>query len=81
MPSCEDIDVTEEHRMTVDGETFSIRRRNPNTYSYEWVPGRNPEYGFEIGASSTQEFDDDMHEEAIRRFLAEIDPRTGYLTN
>lgn len=81
MPSCEDIDVTEEHRMTVDGEAFSIRRRSPNTCSYEWISGRNSGYGFEIGASSTQEFDDDMHEEAIRRFLAEIDTRTGYLAD
>lgn len=66
----------------VEGETFVVRERDEErpgrrTYSYDWVSGPNPGYGF----SSSGPFvpAEDEHVEAVRAFLAEIDPETGYL--
>ncbi|MGN9812016.1 hypothetical protein ACTMSW_21990 [Micromonospora sp. BQ11] len=66
--------------MTIDGQTFRIRQRaeEPGTYDFDWLTGPH-DYGFGLsrydGSAMTRL---DM-EEAIRNFLAEIDPATGYL--
>lgn len=65
--------------MTVDGQDFRIRERaeRPGEYDFDWLNGPH-DYGFGItrakGAMTPREM-----EKAIRDFLAEIDPATGYL--
>jgi hypothetical protein len=65
----------------VDGETFRIRRRDLRTYDYHWVTGPNAGYGFTSGSSVEVARSSEHHEEAIRGFLAGIDPDTGYLSD
>lgn len=63
--------------VVVNGETFRVRRRGPRTYDYDWVSGANPGYGFTRGSSVEGTPTRGDHEEAIRGFLAGIDPQTG----
>jgi hypothetical protein len=63
----------------VDGETFAVRRRDDDgSNHYDWVSGPNNGYGFSVGGSS-EPISHERHVAAIRGFLAEIDPATGYL--
>jgi hypothetical protein len=63
--------------MTVDGQDFRIRVRagEPGTYDFDWLTGPH-EYGF---SSSGPEMTLPEMAQAIRDFLAYIDPTTGYL--
>ncbi|MFI9527117.1 hypothetical protein [Micromonospora rosaria] len=65
--------------MTVDGQDFRVRAyRAPSGawgYDFDWLSGPH-EYGF--GSSGAGMSRAEM-EQAIRSFLAEIDPATGYL--
>ncbi|VXB06828.1 conserved hypothetical protein [Citricoccus sp. K5] len=63
----------------VDGETFLVRRRDLRTYDYDWVTGPHARYGFTTGSSAEVTRFSEHHEEAIRGFLAGIDPNTGFL--
>ena len=66
-------------RLTVDGEVFDVRQRDgrPGTYDFTWVSGPNEGYGFSsFGHTSTEVA---WMPDAIRNFLAQIDPKTGYL--
>jgi hypothetical protein len=63
----------------VNGETFQVGRRDSRTYDYDWVTGPNEGYGFTIGSFVDVTRSSGEHEEAIRGFLAGIDPNTGYL--
>ncbi|WBB69344.1 hypothetical protein [Micromonospora sp. WMMD812] len=67
-------------RMTVDGEEFrvGVRAESPGTYDFDWLTGPH-EYGFALSRSGGYELSRSEMEEAIRGFLAEIDPATGYL--
>jgi hypothetical protein len=64
----------------VDGERFLITRRadSPGTYDFDWT-SHPASYGFSIGANFDWKPDRAELTEQIRRFLAEIDPETGYL--
>ncbi|WP_334151241.1 hypothetical protein [Microbacterium sp.] len=63
----------------VDGETFSVRRRNEDgSNHYDWISGPNVGYGFSVSGSA-EPVDQERHIAAIRGFLAAIDPATGYL--
>lgn len=68
------------HLLTVDGEQFRILQRGFGDYYYDWLTGPNADYGFAGGTNPPSELTDDDHIEAIRDFLAEIDPETGYLS-
>ncbi|GAA0433518.1 hypothetical protein Acor_07690 [Acrocarpospora corrugata] len=68
-------------RVEVDGEVFDVVARGdrPGQYDYAWISGPNPGYGFgsarsDGGASTMAD-----HEAAIRSFLAQVDPETGYI--
>lgn len=50
-------------------------------YHYDWLTGPNPGYGFAGGTCPPSTLTDEDHIEAIRDFLAEIDPETGYLSD
>lgn len=64
----------------VDGQHFRIWSEDPerHSYNYDWLDGPNAGYGF---SSSSRHFvpTSDDHTHAIRGFLEQIDPETGYL--
>ena len=66
--------------LTVDGQKFRIRARanEPGTYDFDWLSGPH-DYGFGISRSDRFELTLPEMEEAIRGFLAQINPATGYL--
>lgn len=62
----------------VDGETFSVRRRDSDgSHHYGWISGPNDGYGFSVGGSC-EPISHERHVAAIRGFLSAIDPATGY---
>jgi hypothetical protein len=65
--------------MEVDGEVFDVRG-HAGGIDYDWVSGRNEDYGF--GSSfRAEDLSQDAHEESIRSFLSMIDPDTGYIAD
>ncbi|WDZ86044.1 hypothetical protein [Micromonospora cathayae] len=66
--------------LTVDGERFRVRVRadHPGSYDFDWLSGPH-EYGFGSSSSDRSPLSRDEMVQAIRNFLAEIDPETGYL--
>lgn len=67
--------------VTVDGETFAVRRRDDDgSTHYDWISGPNDGYGFsESGGPELRR--PEWHVASIRDFLAGIDPATGYLSD
>lgn len=67
-------------RLVVDGEVFDVRADpdQPGRYHYDWVSGRHA-YGFGSHRSDRGEATTAEHEAAIRSFLAQINPATGYI--
>lgn len=63
----------------MDGETFTVERRGKGRFDYQWISGPNPGYGFAVASNAPTERDEAGHRQAIREFLAEIDPATGHL--
>jgi hypothetical protein len=63
----------------VDGEEFTVRRGWGGGTVYDWVSGPNKGYGF--GSSETSSRPAEQHRDAIRAFLAGVDPTTGYLSD
>ena len=70
--------MSEPVEVVVDGESFVVVR-DGNSVHHTWVSGPNEGYGFSVGGSGAVELTDEEVRSAIRAFLAEIDPRTGYL--
>jgi hypothetical protein len=68
-------------RVTVDGEDFEITTspERPGQYHYDWISGPNAGYGFSSASSDGRPSTTDDHEEAIRNFLGQVDPETGYI--
>lgn len=66
--------------LTVDGESFVLRRRvvDDGSTHYDWVSGPNDGYGFSV-FGGFEPVPQERHVTAIRGFLAGIDPLTGYL--
>ena len=80
--------------LVVDGELFQVTVRADGGYSSKWTSGPNPGYGFgSSGPRVAWQSDDGLppaplplplptirdHREAIREFLSNINPETGYL--
>ncbi len=64
---------------TVDGETFTVRRRDADgSFHYDWISGPNRGYGFSVSGGGTPP-SPGQHAARIRGFLASVDPETGYL--
>jgi hypothetical protein len=70
-----------EQVLVVDGERFVVREHprqgGLHVYSYDWLTGPNARYGFGSGGPEQQTSE---HVAAIRAFLRDIDPATGYLS-
>jgi hypothetical protein len=66
--------------LTVDGQEFRVRARtdSPGTYDFDWLSGP-ADYGFGLTRSDGSGMSLSEMAEAIRDFLAGIDPATGYL--
>ncbi len=65
-------------RVVVDGESFDVLRQDGSIH-LTWISGPNASYGFSIGETGPTRLTDQELHSAIRAFLSEIDPRTGYL--
>jgi len=70
-----------ELRIEVDGELFvvSIRPDRSGQHDFTWVSGPNPGYGFSSTTSEDGSLTEAQMTAAIRGFLAQIDPDTGYI--
>lgn len=68
-------------RLEVDGQVFEVLEVARGVWNYAWVNGPDPEYGFRLAGAEDSVPTRPEHEESIRAFLAEIDPRTGYLAD
>jgi hypothetical protein len=68
-------------RIGVDGEEFEITASpdRPGDYHYDWISGPNLGYGFSSASSDGRPSTRDDHEEAIRNFLRQVDPDTGFI--
>ncbi|MCY1143097.1 hypothetical protein OWR29_34310 [Actinoplanes sp. Pm04-4] len=68
-------------RLEVDGEVFEVEAQpgRSGVHDYKWVSGRDPDYGFTSARSDGSTPTTAEHVEAVRDFLAEIDPDTGYM--
>jgi len=80
---CTSVDRTSDGRtLVVDGETFVVRPpgwRGGTGTSFDWVSGPNPDYGFFVAPNDGHELSEADCVDAIREFLAHVDPITGYL--
>ena len=63
--------------LEVDGEVFEVVYSPTRGSTYAWLSGPNAGYGF--GSSGPRPATLDDHRAAIRDFLAQIDPETGYI--
>lgn len=72
--------VGEPVTMSVDGQDFRISERagKPGEYDFDWLNGP-PGYGFGLSGPGASGMTPPEMAEAIRAFLADIDPATGYL--
>jgi hypothetical protein len=79
-------------RRVVDGEVFDVQPmdEDPGSFSCDWLSGPNPDYGFSIGhpvvgvpVGQAPPAETGLTEagliQAIRDFLASVDPETGYI--
>ena len=66
--------------LVADGESFVVTRRadSPGTYDFDWI-SHPASYGFTIGANFEWRPDQAELTEEIHHFLADVDPKTGYL--
>lgn len=70
---------TELGEFEVDGERFTVRRRDEDgSIHYDWITGPNEGYGFSMSAPAGPPTRKQLEEE-IRGFLSGIDPATGFL--
>lgn len=73
--------------LDVDGERFSVVEREFGTYDVTRLTGPHPGYGFSISGRShgagagyaARGLGDGQLVDAIRSFLAQVDPVTGFI--
>jgi hypothetical protein len=66
-------------RLLVDGEVFGVRRDADGSVHLDWISGPNPAYGFTMSGDADVAPSDSELACAIRQFLANVNPSTGYL--
>jgi hypothetical protein len=73
--------VPEPITVTVDGEEFRVsgRAEEPGVYDLTWLSGPHDGYGFTVASSDRSNSGPPEFDEHIRGFLAQVDPRTGYI--
>lgn len=67
--------------MVVDGEQFEVTERvsEPGVYELRWTSGPNEGYGFASATYGGEGQSEAELEDAIRNFLSQVDPSTGYI--
>lgn len=66
--------------IVIDGEELAVRRRRPGIYDYDWVNHRHGGYGFFSATNDRSAIKRGAdHVDAIRDFLEQVDPETGFL--
>jgi hypothetical protein len=67
--------------MVVDGEHFNVVERadEPGVYEVQWISGPNEGYGFATSTYNGERQTETELEDAIRDFLNQVDPVTGYI--
>jgi hypothetical protein len=70
-------------QLSVDGEIFEIvpPSSDGHRFTYTWLTGRNRGYGFTSHAFGDVEDPERTHATAIRSFLHQIDPATGFISD
>ena len=63
--------------LEVDGEVFEVVHSPTRGSSYAWLTGPHTGYGFGSSGPMPPTLDD--HRAAIRNFLEQIDPETGFI--
>ena len=76
-PDEPDPDAESPFRLEVDGEMFEVAYSPTRGSSYAWLSGPNARYGFGSSGPKPPSLHD--HREAIRVFLEQIDPETGFI--
>jgi curli biogenesis system outer membrane secretion channel CsgG len=68
-------------RLRVDGELFEVvaSAEIAGQYRFAWLSGRNQGYGFGSKSSNGSALSESAIEAAIRNFLAQVDPDTGFI--
>lgn len=66
--------------LAVGGQKWLVRDRSgqPGVYDFDWLTGP-AQYGFTFGSSNGSPIDEEFMTSAIADFLAQTDPKTGYL--
>lgn len=74
-------DGAESFDLVVDGERFSVRfvvdPDGSTSTRYTWLSGQHSGYGF--GSGGPQNLTMEEHQQQVRKFLAMVDPTTGYI--
>jgi hypothetical protein len=72
---------SERVEMTVDDQLFVVTTdpAQQGTHHFEWVSGPNKGYGFTAQMSTREPMTRADMEQAIRNFLVQVDPTTGYI--
>jgi hypothetical protein len=65
-------------RVVVNGHLFDVAVRR-SQYDFTWISGPTAGYGFSLSASDDRPMTQTQLEEAIRNFLGQVDPETGYV--
>jgi hypothetical protein len=52
---------------------------HPGVYDLEWLSGPNGGYGFTVASSDRSTSESPGFEDHVRGFLAQVNPRTGYI--
>ena len=76
-PDYPDPDAEPAFELVVDGELFEVVYSPTRGSSYAWLSCPNASYGF--GSSGPKPANLDDHRAAIRSFLGQIDPETGFI--
>ncbi|MFR9806434.1 hypothetical protein ACL02T_29720 [Pseudonocardia sp. RS010] len=66
--------------VVVDGQEFIVQQRSmeQGTYDFNWTTGPNPNYGFSSSGWNRRITLEDATR-AIRDFLRQVNPQTGYI--
>jgi hypothetical protein len=68
-------------RIEVDGQAFEVvaHADRAGQYHFTWLSGPNPDYGFTSASSDGSSMSTGDLEDAIRNFISQVDPETGYI--
>lgn len=68
-------------QVVVHGEQFDVSARagEPGVHDFRWTSGPNEGYGFTSAGHGGDGMTDGELADAVRNFLSQVDPTTGYI--